>query len=236
MKHKIFDRISSARALIATAAVLASLPMTTLAQDAQKGEAIFNKCKACHQIGEGAKNRIGPVLTGVVGRPAGSYEDFRYSKSMKSAGVAGLVWDEALLFDYLADPTAFLRVFLEDSKAKAKMSFRLKDEQDRRDVIAYLETFSTIKADATAVCTHNGSNERHFFAAETTGQVRVTGWLEPGERLCAPAKTKGEHGVVSVFYSTDVLEGCSRIVRAGEIEDLLRYADFDRCRWSSHRN
>ncbi len=236
MNQKIFDRISSARALIATSAILASLPMMTLAQDVEKGETIFNKCKACHQIGEGAKNRIGPVLTGVVGRPAGSVEDFRYSKSMKNAGVTGLVWDEVLLFDYLADPTAFLRSFLDDRKAKAKMSFQLKDEQDRRDVIAYLETFSATNPDAIAVCTRNGSNERHFFAAETTGQVRVVGWLEPGEQICAPANTEGEHGVVSVFYSADVLEGCSRIVRAGQIEDLLQYADFDRCRWSSHRN
>jgi len=222
------------RALAAALAMVTFLPIPALAQDAEKGETVFKRCKACHQIGPEAKNRAGPVLTGVVGRPAGSIDGFNYSASMKEAGAAGLVWDDALLFDYLADPKKFLRSYLDDSKAKAKMSFRLAKESDRRDVIAYLAAFSDSQDEAAAVCTRNTSQERHFFVAETTGQARVTGWLAPGEQLCAPAKTAGAHGVVSVFETAEGFEGCSRLVRAGQTEDLIRYVDFDRCEWGSN--
>jgi cytochrome c len=57
---------------VAGAALLASAGVA-VAQDAAAGEKVFSKCKICHQIGEGAKNMVGPVLNGVVGRPAGSY-------------------------------------------------------------------------------------------------------------------------------------------------------------------
>jgi len=223
------------------------------AQNAQRGEAIFKKCKSCHQIGEGAKNRTGPVLTGVIGRPAGAIEGFKYSASMAQVGAAGLVWNETLLFEYLAGPKKFLQSQLDDRKAKAKMSFRLKKEQDRRDVIAYLTTFpasdmaavdgetkaSDVSAVAvtmgpTDVCVINASARRHFFVAEATDQARVSGWLDPGGTLCAQAAEAKAHGVVSVFESEDGFEGCSRVVAAGEAEEMRRYVDFDRCEWSSH--
>ena len=110
--------------------------------DAVKGEKIFKKCKACHQIGEGAKNGVGPNLTGVVGRTAGTFEGYKYGKHTIAAGEAGLVWTEEEIFNYLPDPRKYLRTYLDDKKAKSKMTFKLKKEDQRLDVIAYLKTFS----------------------------------------------------------------------------------------------
>lgn len=95
------------------------------------GEKAFKQCKACHQLGEGAKNRTGPILTGVVGNAAGAVEDFRYSKALKSAADDGLVWDEASLAAFLENPKAFLK--------GTKMSFRgVRKEEDIAALIAYL--------------------------------------------------------------------------------------------------
>ena len=108
--------------------------------DAVKGEKVFKKCSSCHMVGEGAKNKVGPYLTGIVGRAAGSIEKFKYGKSLAAAGEAGLVWTEEELMEYLLDPRKYLRAKLDDKKAKSKMAFKLKKEQDRLDVIAYLQT------------------------------------------------------------------------------------------------
>jgi cytochrome c len=101
------------------------------AGDPAHGEKVFNKCKVCHDA-EAEKNKIGPYLVGVVGRPAGSVESFHYSEAMKDSG---LVWDEATLDKYLADPKAVV--------PHTKMAFvGLKKEEDRQDVIAYLKSVS----------------------------------------------------------------------------------------------
>ena len=137
---------------IAVAALMAwSSAALAQAGNAEDGEAVFKKCMACHRIGPDAKNLIGPNLTGVLGRQAGTAEGFAYSDLNKASGASGLVWTEDLIFKYLEDPTPFLKGFLTD-KGKAdlaagatKMVFKLPDEQDRRDVIAYLKTFSPAK-------------------------------------------------------------------------------------------
>jgi len=110
--------------------------------DAAKGEKTFKKCKACHQVGEGAKSKSGPVLNNLFGRAAGSVEGFKYSKSMIAAGEAGLVWDAALIQEFIEDPNAFLKEYLDDGKAKSKMTLKLKKDADRANVVAYLATFS----------------------------------------------------------------------------------------------
>jgi len=116
--------------------------------DPTKGEAVFKQCMACHRIGPDAKNLIGPVLTNVIGRQAGTAEGYNYSPLNKSAGENGLVWNEDLINQYLPDPNAFLKKFLTD-KGKAdlatgstKMTYKLPNEQARADVIAYVKTFS----------------------------------------------------------------------------------------------
>jgi cytochrome c len=140
------DRMTVARAaLLALATALASATPSS-AQDAANGETVFKKCRACHQVGETAKNGVGPIQNGVVGRKAGTVEGYAYSDINKAAGEAGLVWTEENIFAYLVDPNAFLKKFLTDKgqAAKAdgntKMAFKLADEADRKDVIAYLKT------------------------------------------------------------------------------------------------
>ena len=109
--------------------------------DPVKGEKIFKKCSICHTIEPDKKKPLGPNLLGVTGRQAGT-ADFKYSDAMIAAGEKGLVWDQENIAEYVADPRAFLREYLDDEKARTKMSFKLKKEQDRKDVAAYLESLS----------------------------------------------------------------------------------------------
>jgi cytochrome c len=99
--------------------------------DAAKGEKVFAKCKACHEVEKGV-NKVGPTLKGVVGRKAAAVEGYKYSESMFAKGAEGIVWDEATLTAYLPDPKAFV--------PKTKMAFAgLKKPEDVADVIAYLK-------------------------------------------------------------------------------------------------
>lgn len=114
---------------------LAALVSPAVADDAENGEQVFRKCRACHQVGDSAKNAVGPQLNGIVGRHAASAEGFNYSAAMKEAGEKGLVWNEENLSKYLENPRKFI--------PKNKMAFAgLKDDDDRKDVIAYLKKFS----------------------------------------------------------------------------------------------
>ncbi|GAA6177461.1 c-type cytochrome [Sulfitobacter pacificus] len=104
------------------------------AELAAQGEKVFKKCKACHQIGEGAKNRSGPILTGIVGNNAGAVEGFKYSRALKQAAEGGLVWSETELAAFLAKPKSYMK--------GTKMSFAgLKKETDQAAVIEYLKSF-----------------------------------------------------------------------------------------------
>lgn len=129
--------------VVVAMAALSSVPAAANDDDLiEAGKKVFKKCAACHAIGEGAKNKAGPVMNDLLGRQAGSFEGAKFGKDLIAAGEAGLVWDEAQLSEYLLDPKLFLRSFLGNDKAKAKMTFRLKKEDDRAAVIAYLATFS----------------------------------------------------------------------------------------------
>jgi cytochrome c len=98
-----------------------------------KGEKVFKKCKACHQVGEGAKHRTGPQLNGIVGLEAGAAEGFKYSKPMKAAAEGGLVWNETELAAFLAKPKKYMK--------GTKMSFAgLKKEKDIVAIIEYLKS------------------------------------------------------------------------------------------------
>lgn len=100
----------------------------------EAGEKVFRKCKACHQVGDGAKNRTGPVLNGIMGRAAGSVEGFRYSNALEKAAEGGLVWTEETLAEFLANPRKYLK--------GTKMAFAgLKSEEDQAAIAAYLSTF-----------------------------------------------------------------------------------------------
>ena len=85
--------------------VVTSLATATgaLAQDAAAGKTSFNKCLACHAIGEGAKNKVGPVLNGLDGRKSGTVEGYSYSDANKNSGIT---WNEATFLEYIKDPKA----------------------------------------------------------------------------------------------------------------------------------
>ena len=118
-------------ASIFLAATCLALPAQAQDGDPAAGKKVFNKCRACHDA-ENAKNKVGPHLVGVVGRPAASVEGYNYSTNMKELAAGGLVWDEAKLAQYLANP--------KDLVPKGKMAFPgLKKEEDIANVIAYLK-------------------------------------------------------------------------------------------------
>jgi cytochrome c len=115
--------------LIGGAALAAGSAKVSLAQDAAAGEKTFNVCRACHEIGDGAKNLVGPVLNGVVGRKSGSYPGYPYSDTNKNSGIT---WDEATLTEYLKNPRAKV--------PGTKMLFPgLKKDDDILNVIAFLK-------------------------------------------------------------------------------------------------
>jgi len=118
--------------LVVAAGAMLALPTLALAQDAEAGKKVFQKCAPCHSIGPGATNKVGPNLNGVIGRKAGTEEGFSYSDAMKGAG---WVWDEAIFKEYITDP-----------KKKVpgnKMLFPgVKDELERDDLFAYLNSFA----------------------------------------------------------------------------------------------
>ena len=102
--------------------------------DAASGEKVFGKCKSCHAIGEGAKNKVGPQLNGIVGRPWGEDGTFKYSPALKELA-PGKVWDDATLDAYLKKP--------KDVIPRGRMAFPgLRRSEQRADVIAYLKQFN----------------------------------------------------------------------------------------------
>ena len=99
--------------------------------DAALGEKVFLKCKACHQIGEGAKNAVGPVLNGLMGRKTGTVEGYNYSDANKNSG---LTWDEATFREYIKNPKAKI--------PGTKMVFAgLSSETDVDNIFAYIKQF-----------------------------------------------------------------------------------------------
>lgn len=124
--------------LVFAGASLAAVPGS--AQDAASGEKIFVQCRACHQIGENAKNAVGPVLNGLFGRKAGSVEGFSYSAANKGSGIT---WDEATFREYIKDPKAKI--------PGTKMVFPgLKDPKQIDDIVAYLKQFDSAGKKKTA--------------------------------------------------------------------------------------
>ncbi len=114
---------------VATAVVFAALTGSAFAAgDAASGEKVFAKCKACHQVGETAKNGIAPELNGLDGRKAGSVDGYHYSDAMKDSGIT---WNEASFLEFIKNPKAKV--------PGTKMVFQgLSSDKDAGDVWAYL--------------------------------------------------------------------------------------------------
>jgi cytochrome c len=108
-----------------------ALTSSTQTQDVAAGEQSFKKCLPCHSVGEGAKNKVGPLLNGLEGRHAGTIPEYSYSDANKNSG---LTWDEATFKDYIKDPRAKI--------PNTKMIFPgIKNEKEAGDLWAYLRQF-----------------------------------------------------------------------------------------------
>jgi cytochrome c len=102
-----------------------------LAQDISAGKSSFNKCLACHAIGEGARNKIGPELNGLDGRKSGTAPDYSYSDANKNSGIT---WSEAEFKDYIKDPKTKI--------PGTKMTFAgIKNEKEVNDLWAFLAQY-----------------------------------------------------------------------------------------------
>jgi cytochrome c len=124
------------RHLVIAAAILAASTGTTLAQDVEAGETSFKKCMPCHDIGDDARNKVGPVLNGLDGRKAGTFEGFNYSDANKNSGIT---WSEASFKEYIKDPRAKV--------PGTKMIFPgIKNDKEVDNLWAYISQF---KADGT---------------------------------------------------------------------------------------
>lgn len=100
-----------------------------------KGEKVFKKCKACHQVGDSAKNKTGPILNDIHDRRIGMVDGFKYSKTMAEMGAEGMIWDDANLAAFLSKPKAFVK--------GTKMSFAgLKKDADIAAITEYLKSVS----------------------------------------------------------------------------------------------
>jgi cytochrome c len=118
---------SSALIVIATMTVASG----ALAQDAAAGKSSFNKCLACHAIGEGAKNKVGPELNGIDGRKSGTAEGYSYSEANKNSGIT---WSKDQFLDYIKDPKAKI--------PNTKMAFAgIKNEKEASDLWAFLAQY-----------------------------------------------------------------------------------------------
>ena len=116
----------------ALSGVLLTVNIAMAAGDPAAGEKVFQVCAACHSVGPGAANKIGPELNGLIGRAAGSAPGYRYSSAMKSSG---LTWDEATFAKYIADPRGTV--------PGNKMTYAgLKDPTDVANLTAYLGSFN----------------------------------------------------------------------------------------------
>ena len=118
------------RDLMIGAVVLAASGGQTLAQDSAAGETAFRKCQPCHDVGETAKNKLGPELNGLDGRKAGTAEGYAYSDGNKNSGI---VWSEAIFKEYLQNP--------QEKIPGTKMILSVNNEKELADLWAYLKQF-----------------------------------------------------------------------------------------------
>jgi len=125
MKHWIAKAAAGAAFVVVSASGV-------MAQDLAAGEKSFNKCRPCHQVGETAKNIVGPKLNGLIGRKSGSIEGYNYTDANKNSGIT---WDEATFAEYIKKPA--------DKIKGTKMIFPgISDEKEIKDLTAFLKQFN----------------------------------------------------------------------------------------------
>lgn len=196
---------------ILAATALISLAATAHASDPAAGEKVFKKCMACHAVGDGAKNKVGPILNDIIGRTAGTVEGFKYSPAMIAAGEGGLSWTAENIAAYMKDPKGFV--------PKNKMAFAgLKKDDEIDDLVAYLATFSADQA--------SEAKPADAPAAETKTAAAPVAEAAPAAVADAIA-SKGKYGLGRqatddeiAAWNVDVMpDGTGLPVGSGSVED-----------------
>jgi cytochrome c len=119
-------------ALAMVGAGVLAIQAPAMAADAANGQKVFRQCQACH-VANQEQNRVGPHLVGIIGRPAGAVDGFKYSDAMANSGI---VWDQTTIAEYLANPRGYVN--------GNRMAFTgLRKPEDIADVIAYLESLDS---------------------------------------------------------------------------------------------
>ncbi|MGB7286279.1 MAG: c-type cytochrome [Salaquimonas sp.] len=161
------------------AASLGFAAPSAYAGDVAAGESVFKKCRACHAVGEGAKNKVGPQLNELLGRTAGSLAGYKYSNAMIAKGEEGLDWNVETLTGYLAAPKKYIK--------GTKMAFAgLKKDEDLENVIAYLTSFSA------AAATEKAAEEAPAKAEEA---VKAESDAKPVSTALTGERSKGKFGL-----------------------------------------
>jgi cytochrome c len=125
------NKLTSSALIVIAAMATASGAMAQDAADPAAGKTSFNKCLACHAVGEGAKNKVGPELNGINGRKSGTAEGYSYSDANKNSGIT---WNKEQFLDYIKDPKAKI--------PNTKMVFAgIKNEKEANDLWAYLAQY-----------------------------------------------------------------------------------------------
>ena len=125
--------------LCATAAIVITASQALASGDIVKGKKLSNKCKSCHTLNEGGKNRLGPNLFDILNKPAGAVEGYKYSKAMSASGI---VWDDSTFIEFVAKPKKVVK--------GTKMSFKgIKKATQRADLLAYFKSLRN-KTDESA--------------------------------------------------------------------------------------
>ena len=120
MRKQIFGALAAITVIASGSAALA--------QDAAAGKTSFNKCLACHAVGEGAKNKVGPELNGIDGRKSGTTPGYSYTDANKNSGI---IWNKEQFLEYIKDPKAKI--------PGTKMIFAgIKNEKEASDLWAFL--------------------------------------------------------------------------------------------------
>lgn len=145
--------------------------------DAANGERLFRPCAACHQVGEGAVNRVGPHLNGLIGRRIGMLEEYDYSDTLVEAGAENDLWTEAALSAFLESPRNYM--------PGTSMVFRgIRDEDDRIDLIAYILQEGGPAENASAAGTDTGPSPEIAAILAIDGDVAYGEYLSSECTAC----------------------------------------------------